>query len=260
MIVDFRNPSMPPLIFFSFKGSSSSQRGLGLRVEGFLYHITITFTLLHIFLHMVVAIALTFSLTIVAIMVQLHSHIVIIMPLSSPQGLECFVFFGLLQVTMFLLFSIFSTFATVVKFFQIIHCFWQHHDKARCCFCIVPKLVVFIFPIKDHNVQWSLGLQFMCYARACYLCLPCQKSKCSMFSSLQFMCYAKAYCFHVPHQQLECSMFFGLLQVTMVLISLVFSAFIILVKCFHVTHHLGIIMSWVLFMCSVRTCVVLVYC
>jgi hypothetical protein len=36
----------------------------------------------------------------------------------------------------------------------------------------------------------------MCCAKACYLCLPCQKSKCSMLSSLQFMCYAKACCLH----------------------------------------------------------------
>jgi hypothetical protein len=48
---------------------------------------------------------------------------------------------------------------------------------------------------------------------------------------------------------LECSMLSGLLQVTMVLISLLFSTFIILVKCLHVTHHFGIIVRWVLFMC-----------
>lgn len=89
----------------------------------------------------------------------------------------------------------------------------------------------------------------MCCAKACYLSLPCQKSKCLILSGLQFMCYARACCLHLPHQQLECSMFFGLLQVTMVLISFVFSAFIILVKCLHVTHHLGIIVTWVLFVC-----------
>ncbi len=41
----------------------------------------------------------------------------------------------------------------------------------------------------------------------------------------------------------------NLLQVTMVLISMVLSTFIILVKCLHVTHHLDIILSCVLFMC-----------
>jgi hypothetical protein len=51
----------------------------------------------------------------------------------------------------------FSTFGTVVIFLQIIHCLWQHDDKARYCLCIVPKLVVFIFPIKDHkfNGPWA---------------------------------------------------------------------------------------------------------
>ncbi len=151
MIVDFRNPSMPPTGFFSsFKGFSSSQIGLGLRVQGFFYHIIITFS----FLHMVVAIALTFpsatitialtfSLPIVAIMLQLCSHIIIILPLSFPLRIGMFcVFWPLTSHFVFIVFNVFNLHHSHEVF--VTHCLWQHHDTtgliitSSLCLLVIP--------------------------------------------------------------------------------------------------------------------------
>ncbi len=113
----FYKPIHAPTDFiFSFKGFSSPQIGLGLRVQGFSYHITIALS----FPHMVVTIALTFqgatitiaftfSLTIVAMMVQLCSHIVIITPLSSPLGIGVYsVFWPFPGHLVFIVFWVFN--------------------------------------------------------------------------------------------------------------------------------------------------------